>query len=304
MTHPAPTAYTALVGCRLPLQQAGMGAVSTVALAAAVARAGGLGMIGAAGLDADTVVGQITSAHRAAGEDARIGVNFLVPFLDAAVLEVAASEAAVVECFYGEPDRGTVDRVHRAGALAAWQVGSVDEASAAEDAGCDFVIAQGIEAGGHVRGTTPLRELLHAARPRIGVPIVAAGGIASGPAVADVFAAGADAVRVGTLLVATAEADVHPAYAAALIEAGADDTVLTEAFSMGWPHAPHRVLRTCVDASRDDPAQRSPFPPTRDFAGDVRAAAMYAGTSVGAVARIEDAETVVRQLMADAAAAS
>lgn len=298
-----PTPFTALVGCRLPLQQAGMGGITTVELAAAVAREGGLGMIAAAGLPADAVLERLGAARTAAGADARIGVNFLVPFLDERALEAVSASAAVVECFYGDPDGEIVRRIHGGGALAAWQVGSLDEARAAADAGCDLVVVQGREAGGHVRGTEALLPLLGRVRAALDLPLVAAGGLGSSGAVAAALRAGADAVRIGTRLVATVEADVHPTYADALVSAKGQDTVLTEAFSMGWPRAPHRVLRRCVDASTLEPERRSPAPPTRDFAGDVASAALYAGESVGDVTGIVPAADIVRELLAGAAAA-
>ena len=239
-----PEAFTGLVGCRVPLQQAGMGGVTTPALAAAVAREGGLGMIAAAGMAADDVVAQMTAARDSAGDGACIGVNFLMPFLDEEVLEQAAEAANLVEFFYGDPRVDIVDRAHRFGAIAAWQVGSVEEAEEAAGAGCDVIVVQGREAGGHVRGQTSLLPFVEAVRARIDRPIVAAGGIGSGRAMAAAFRAGADAVRIGTRLVATTEADVHPAYADALVDASNDDTVLTETFAMGWPKAPHRVLRS------------------------------------------------------------
>src|SRR3954464_7778081 len=99
------------MGCRLPIQQAGMGGVSTPALAAAVAREGGLGMIGAAGLGAADLRAQLDDARAAAGPDSRIGVNFLMPFLDVAVLDAASTLAPVVECFYGDPDAAVVARI-------------------------------------------------------------------------------------------------------------------------------------------------------------------------------------------------
>ena len=293
------TSFTQLVGCRVPIQQAGMGGVSTPELAAAVARAGGLGMLGGAGLSAAQVAEQLDAALGVAGEDGRIGVNFLVPFLDPAAFESAAELAPVVECFYGAPDEELVERGHHGGALVAWQVGSLDEARAAVDAGCDVLVVQGHEAGGHVRGTTPLLRLLDEVRDRVALPLVAAGGIGNGERAAAAFAGGADAVRIGTRLLATPEADVHPAYAAALVTAGADDTVITEAFSLAWPNAPHRVLRSCIAASGDDPSIRSPLPPTRDFAGRWEAAALYAGTSVDDVRRIEPAARIVGELVAD-----
>ena len=301
MADPFPTAFTSLVGCRLPVQQAGMGGVTTPALAAAVARAGGLGMVAATGLSPRAVVAAVGAARELVGDDAAcIGANFLAPFLDLGAVEAASSTATLVECFYGDPSAEVVGRIHAGGTLAAWQVGSRDEAVAAVDTGCDVVIVQGVEAGGHVRGTTPLLELLPEVRGAVDVPLVAAGGIGRGDAAAAAFDAGADAVRIGTLLLATHEADVHPAYVDALVRAGADDTVLTEAFSLGWPHAPHRVLRGSVEASNADPTTRSPLPPTRSFAGDVAASALYAGTSVGAVRAVEDAEAVVRRLIDDA----
>lgn len=271
-----------------------MGGVSSPALAGAVAGTGALGMIGAAMLPPDVLAAQIDEA----GRHGRVGVNFLMPFLDVAAFDVAASRAGLVECFYADPDRELVERAHDAGALIAWQVGSVDEAVAAAGAGCDFVVVQGVEAGGHVRGTAPLLPLLAGVRAQVGVPLVAAGGIGSTADAAAALEAGADGVRIGTLLVAAEEADVHPSYTDALVAAEADDTVLTEAFSLGWPSAPHRVLRSCVDACDDDPATRSPLPPTRGFVGPVERAALYAGRSVSSVQAVEPAADVVRRLAA------
>lgn len=280
-----------------------MGGITTPALAAAVAAEGGLGMIAAGGLAADVVIAQVQAARDIASDDARIGVNFLIPFLDERALDVASEVADVVECFYGDPDPAIVERIHEGGALGAWQVGSLDEAVAAGAAGCDIIVLQGREAGGHVRGTSALLRLLENVRTAVDAPLVAAGGIGSGTAMAAALCAGADAVRVGTRLVATAEANVHPDYAAALISARADDTLVTETFSLGWPSAPHRVLRCCVDASNLDPSLRSPLPPTGDFVGDPATAALYAGTSVGDVTAVLRAAQVIRDLVRDAGAA-
>ena len=296
-----PTRFTELVGCRLPVQLAGMGGVSTAALAGAVAAAGGLGMLGGAGLGRDEVVRQIDAARAIAGPDARVGVNFLMPFADLGALAAAAEVADVVECFYGDPDPSIVARASAHGALVSWQVGSLDEARAAETAGCRLVVVQGVEAGGHVRGVTPLLDLVESVRAAIDLPLVAAGGIGSGRALADALAAGADAVRLGTVLLAADEADVHPAYLSALTGATAADTVLTEAFSAGWPDAPHRVLRTALEASGAPPSERSPMPPTRGWAaGDVAAAALYAGTSVDGVRGAAPAAELIARLVRDA----
>jgi NAD(P)H-dependent flavin oxidoreductase YrpB (nitropropane dioxygenase family) len=286
--------FCAVVGCRRPIQQAAMGAVTTPALAGAVAAAGGLGMIAAAGLAPAGADAELRAALERA-DGGRVGVNFLMPFLDPRAVGAVATHAAVVEFFYGDPDPALVDTGHAGGALVAWQVGSVPEAMAAVEAGCDLVVAQGVEAGGHVRGTTPRRDLVRALRPRIDVPIVAAGGIGSRGAVRQARDDGADAVRVGTRFLATREADAHPAYVDALIAADADDTVLTTTFSAGWPDAPHRVLRACVD-DRDTGHDRSPFPPTGAYTGDVSTAALYAGTSVTDVRDRTTAAELVAEL--------
>jgi NAD(P)H-dependent flavin oxidoreductase YrpB (nitropropane dioxygenase family) len=304
------TAFTELVGCRLPLQLAGMGGgTSDVGLTAAVSNAGGLGMLGAGGLPAVAVEPMLDAV--ASATDQPFGVNFLMPFLDRDAVRSAAKRARVVDFMYGDPDRELVDLVHDGGALAGWQVGSAQEASAAQSAGCDFVVAQGTEAGGHVRGTQPLAELLK--ETKIDVPVVAAGGLGDASDVATAFDSGASAVRIGTRFLAATESIAHPEYIDALIEATSDDTVLTEAFSVGWPNAPHRVLRSCVEAAHattDDVvgtftlgAEQMPVvrfstpPPLQGASGNIRAMALYAGTSVGSVTERQPAAEIVEELL-------
>ncbi|MGZ4143275.1 MAG: NAD(P)H-dependent flavin oxidoreductase [Actinomycetota bacterium] len=302
--------FTSLTDVAVPLQLAGMGVVGGAELAAAVARAGGLGMISGAGLSAEG----IDAAYERLGEvGSRVGVNFIMPFLDRDVLDRAAARAPLCEFFYDRPDAGIVDVVHDRGALASWQVGSLDEARAAQDAGCDFVVVQGVEAGGHVRGTTPLHRLLAGARAELSVPIVAGGGIGDARAAERALEAGADAVRVGTRFLAAHESDAHPDYVVALIAARAADTVLTTAFSVGWPDAPHRVLRSCVDAASgisdevvaeismgDNRFAISRFntvPPTTSTTGRIDAMALYAGESVENVKGRQSAAEIVAELM-------
>ena len=306
------TRFTELVGCSVPIQQAGMGN-ARAELAAAVTRAGGLGMVGGVMQPAQSLVDELKAISREA--DGPVGVNFLMPFLDrdaVEAVEAVASRARVVEFFYGDPDAELVETVRSKGALAAWQTGSAEEARAAADAGCDFVIAQGVEAGGHVRGTTALVPLLDQVLEAIDIPVVAAGGIGSARGVAAALSAGADAVRIGTRFLAAEEADVHRFYLQALIEASPEDTVLTTAFSTMWPDAPHRVLRSCVAAAEsleDDVVgeidhagarmrvpRLAPPTPGRNATGRVEAMALYAGQSVGAVRRVQPAATIVSEL--------
>src|SRR6266498_3192765 len=218
------TRFTALVGCDIPLQQAGMGEVAGPDLAVAVRKAGALGTVAMHMMPAPVVAEALDGMRQRT--TAPVGFNVLMPFLDRDGVEAAASRCRFVEFFYGEPDAVLVGLVHQGGALAAWQIGSRSEAVAARDAGCDVVIAQGVEAGGHIRGTVGLLALLPDVVDAVDVPVVAAGGIGTARAMAAALAAGADAVRVGTRFVATPEADAHPDYVDALVRARAEDTTL------------------------------------------------------------------------------
>jgi NAD(P)H-dependent flavin oxidoreductase YrpB (nitropropane dioxygenase family) len=313
------TALTRLLGCEVPIQQAGFGSSLNVDLAAAVTDAGGIGMLGGALAGPQALAAALAEVRaRAAGP---IGVNFVEPFFDRVahrpVLEVAASRADLVEFFYGEPDADLVAAVHAGGARAGWQVGSVDEARRAEAAGVDVVALQGIEAGGHVRATAGLLPMLAEAVGAIALPIVAAGGIASPRAMAGALAAGAAGVRMGTRFVASVEADFHADYQAALIAARAGDTVYTERFHELWPGAPHRVLRSAIAAAeagsapvvgrmsagseRIDVPRFAGFAPVADATGDIAAMALFAGEGVGEVGELLPAGEIVRRFGAETA---
>src|SRR2546430_3271765 len=184
-----------------------MGDVSSPRLAAGVADAGALGMVGVTGAPLSSVEKSLDEMRKmTAGV---FGANFIVPGLIddatgkvdpefAGVVEAAASRARVVDFFYGDPDPALVDAVHAGGALVSWQVGSRDEAKAAERVGCDLVVAPGTEAGRHVRGEIGPLALLGQVLDSVRVPVVAAGGICTRKATAAGLAAGASPVRVGT----------------------------------------------------------------------------------------------------------
>jgi len=298
--------FSDLVGCALPLQLAGMGGVSTPELAAAVSVAGGLGMIGAAGVPVDMLRGMLETLD-ATGKP--FGVNFLMPFLDTDALALAAGKARVVEFFFGDPDRSLVEIAHAGGALVSWQVGSPQEAYEARDAGCDFIVAQGVEAGGHIRGQTNL-EILLSALTDLATPTVAAGGIGSPADVERALNSPASAVRVGTRFVAAEESQAHPDYVDALIQATRDNTVITTEFDVGWPNAPARVLRSSLEAARESedpcatvgeqawPVPRfSTLPPTKDARGNIAALPHYAGFSVDGVTQRRSAKEIVADLL-------
>ena len=219
------------LGVELPVVQAGMGGgLANAELAAAVSGAGGLGTIGI--LPPDALARELRSARERTGRP--LAVNLILHLARAAHWDVARDADAVVT-FWGRPERHT-DGV--------WihQCGSVDEARAAHAAGADGVIAQGVEAGGHVRGTTPAAELLPAVKAALpgDYPVMLAGGIAGPGDVAAALAGGADAAVLGTRFLMTRESGAHEAYKRRLAEA--NETILTELFGVGWANAPHRVI--------------------------------------------------------------
>jgi nitronate monooxygenase len=230
----------------------------------------------------------------------------------------------VVDFFWFEPSTHLVELVHGAGALVCWQVGSVDEARAAADAGCDLIAAQGREAGGHVRGNRPLLALLDEVLDAVPIPVLAAGGIADARTFAAVMAAGADGARIGTRFVAATESAAHPAYKQALVDAAGDCTVISGAFARDCPlcatRPRHRVLRSAVEraaaldldvvgtvtmSGRQVPLPRGAgLPPVATVDGDVAAMALYAGTGVDAVTAVRPAADLISDLMALSAPAT
>jgi nitronate monooxygenase len=227
-------AFLDRLGIDLPVIQAGMGGgLSRYELAVAVSEAGGLGTIAVSGPGA---IERELSAARAL-TDRPIAVNLLLPFARRNWFD-AASAADVVVTFWGTPKR-------RTGGAWIHQCGSVAEARAAHAAGADAVIVQGVEAGGHVRGSLPALELLERARAALppDYPLLLAGGIAERRDVQQALDAGASAVIVGTRFLLSSESRAHPEYRQRLLDA--DETLLTELFGFSWP-APHRVIRNAA----------------------------------------------------------
>ena len=304
------TSFTQLIGCKHPVQNAGM-ATGSPALAIAVAKAGGLGTYSGAMLSPEQLTQVISNFDTP--NDEKYGVNFLIEFLeDIAVVEIAAESVRVVEFFFGDPDKNLIEKVHTGGAIAGWQVGSVDEAKAAVDAGCDFIVAQGVEAGGHVRGTVGLMTLLEEVLNQVKIPVLAAGGIATAQGLANVLTAGAAGVRMGTRFVATPESGYHEDYIQAIVDAGSEDTEYTGKFHVMWPDAPHRVLRSsikAVDLCSDeivgqmqigdqtiDIPRYSVMCPLDTATGNIGAMALYAGQSAGLINDIKPAGIIVEEV--------
>ena len=309
------TSFTRLAGIELPLQNAPMGGVATPPMAAAVARAGGLGMIPGQAVAPCVLAGILDVQPR--DVPGAFGVGFLVPFVDKAAVEVAASRVRVVDFFFGDPDRELINIAHGGGALASWQVGSAAEAKAAERAGADFVVVQGVEAAGRLRGSAGTLALVRQVVREIRIPVVAAGGIATRDEEARAIEAGASGVRIGTRLAAAEESGAHAVFIEELLRSSAGDTLVTTKFAADWPASPEsRVLRSALAAAESFegetigqvaipggqvmPVPRfGVVPPIKSATGFLHGMAMYAGTGVGAVTRVQPASEIVAELTAD-----
>lgn len=226
------TRLTALLGIEHPVMLAGMGGVSYHRLVAAVSEAGGFGCLGASVMTPGQMVEEIRLVRQATAKP--FGVDLLTALprhLTRQVEDLIAEGASVFVAGLGVPT-AVVELCHRHGVLVVNMCGKVEHALRAVDAGCDVVVAQGTEAGGHTGqvATMPLVPLIVDA---VGadVPVVAAGGIFDGRGLAAALALGADGIWLGTRFIATEEARTVPGYKDALVGGGEDDTVISRAYS-------------------------------------------------------------------------
>jgi nitronate monooxygenase len=320
------TSFTRLFGLRYPIMQSPMGSVSSPELVAAVSNAGGMGMLACAGLPPESICAQIKQVR--ALTERPFGVNLLLPVYQPGQVEVCIEDRVpLLSLYWGDP-APYVSAAHEAGIKVMMQVGSVDEAKAAQQAGVDLVAAQGVEAGGHVRGTITTMVLVPLVVDAVGaMPVLAAGGIADGRGLTAALALGAAGAALGTRFLASTECGAHPEYKRRVVAAQAADTRYTTLFDLGWPDAPHRVLHNSVMAEWEAagrpaggarphegeiigqirfgemslPIPRyAAFPASAGFDGAVEKAALYAGQTCGLVNDIRPAAEIVADIVRQA----
>ena len=252
------TRLTEVLGVDHPVMLAGMGGVSYAPLVIAVSEAGGFGCLGASTMSNQRMVAEIAEVRTATGKP--FGVDLLTAMpgdLVGQVEQIIEGGATVFVAGLGVPAE-VVDLCHRSGVLVVNMCGKVDHARRALDAGCDVVVAQGTEAGGHT-GTVATMPLVPQIVDAVGgrIPVVAAGGIFDGRGLAAALALGADGVWMGTRFIATPEARGVAGYKDALIQTGEDGTVISRAYS----GKTMRVVRNQYTAFYDEhPAELQPFP--------------------------------------------
>jgi enoyl-[acyl-carrier protein] reductase II len=311
------TRLTELLGIEHPVMLAGMGGVSYAPLVAAVSEAGGFGCLGASTMSAAQMVAEMAAVREATGRP--FGVDLLTAMpgdLAGQVEMVIEGGASVFVAGLGVP-AAVVELCHRHGVLVVNMCGKVDHARRALDAGCDLVVAQGTEAGGHTGqvATMPLVPLVVDA---VGaeIPVVAAGGIFDGRGLAAALALGADGVWVGTRFIATPEARGLPGYKDRLLVTAEDGTTISRAFS----GKTMRVLRNAnTEHYAEHPEELKAFPEQlwqslsdgtfhlgggEDTPGvDPEREGYPAGQGVGGIDELVPAGVLVARMVAEAEAA-
>ncbi|MGD9588646.1 MAG: NAD(P)H-dependent flavin oxidoreductase [Pyrinomonadaceae bacterium] len=308
-----------LLGIDVPIIQAPIGSATGPELVAAVSNAGGLGMLSVTWRTPDEMRKLLRETFSLTTRP--FGINLVINNDVHDKLEICLEEGVkIVSLFWGEPGR-YIETSHRAGAVVIHSAGSVAEARDAVEAGADIIVAQGWEAGGHVRGTVSTMVLVPTIADAIApTPVIAAGGIADGRGIAAALALGASGAWLGTRFVASEEARAHEIYKQRLGSANAEDTAYSELFDVGWENAPHRALRNSTykmwESSGSLPSGRRPNEgeavaqrpdgtpvlrysssmPTDSMSGDVEALVMYAGQSVELVRETRPAAAIMEQL--------
>ncbi|HEX5613591.1 MAG TPA: nitronate monooxygenase [Acidimicrobiia bacterium] len=309
------TRLTEMLGIEHPVMLAGMGGVSYARLVAAVSDAGGFGTLGAATMGSDEMVAEMRAVR--AATDKPFGVDLLAALperMDTDIPRIVEAGASLFVAGLGVP-RDVVRACHDGNVLVASMCGKVRHAIAAVEAGCDFVIAQGTEAGGHT-GTVATMPLVPQVVDAVGdrVPVVAAGGIFDGRGLAAALALGADGVWLGTRFIATPEAHTVAGYKEALLGTPEDGTVVSRGFTGKTLRAVRNEWTRHIE---EHPEELRPFPEQMFRA--IEAGALHlggddstpvdptkecypAGQGVGAITALTPAGDVVREIVAEAEA--
>lgn len=314
-----------LLGCDLPILLAGMGGVARSELVAAVAKAGGYGILGMV-RETPELIAQNIAAVRAE-TDRPFAVNLIPSATDPKLLDAELGTCLELGipamCFFWDVVPAAVARAKAAGCLVLHQVGSLKAALGAEAAGADVLIVQGVEAGGHVHGTVGALVLVEQVVRRVRLPVIASGGFATGAGLIAAMALGAEGIHCGTAFLATVESFAHDDHKARVLAAMAEDTVHTDIYALNWPpNTPVRVIRNSVTDAighrlmghRPDLLPReviareegrpllrySTDSPLRTTTGDLEAMAAYAGQSAALIDTLPTAAERIATIMDEA----
>lgn len=296
-----------LLGTKYPIIQGGMAWVANAELASAVSNAGGLGIIAAANTPPEILEKEILKAKSMIEPGKPFGLNIMLmsPTADAALEIAAKQKVPVVTTGAGSPGK-VLEKLKPLGTIVIPVIASVTQARRVEKQGADAVVAEGMEAGGHIGELTTM-VLTPQIAQAVKIPVICAGGVADGRGIVAAFALGAEGVQVGTRFICCEECTVHMNYKKAVINAKDRSTAITGQ-SLGHPV---RCLRNKLTAeferleSENAPASEIEALGTGKLRaavvdGDTDWGSLMAGQSAAMVNDILPAKTIIENMFADA----
>lgn len=282
--NPNSEKFMQMFGLKHPIIQAPMDGPATAPLAIAVSANGGFGSLPLTWRTPDQAYQEITQVRSATS--ASFFGNFVLNFPSSALDQSIAAGIKTILFSWGMPDADMLAKLRSHAIRIGIQVIDAASTQTAMALKPDFLVCQGIEAGGHVQANMPLKRALTEVLPIAGdTPVAASGGLATGADIQQVLSAGASAAVLGSRFVATKESIAHPDYKSQLVAAqGPDDTVLTVCLNKAWPNATHRILRANSTFQIWEASGRPPGPyyigaPAGDRPGEHDIVATYADGS-------------------------
>ena len=319
------TPLCSILNIDTPIVQAPIGPATNAVMTSAVSNAGGLGMLAFLRRDVNDVRRLINETHELTNRP--FGANFILRGMEETDdrLDTCLEAGVSVVSFHWNEPYEYVDRIHNAKTLVMYTVGNSEDAKRAAASGIDIIVAQGWEAGGHVRSDVATMALVPTVVDTVfPVPVICAGSIADGRGLAAALMLGASGVLIGTRFVASEEATVDPSYKDRIIRASEFDTILSSrVFNGGWD-AKGRALRNSTvekwEASgspgvghrpgegeiiaigpNGEPIERySAIGPYSRVTGDLEGLANWAGQGVGLINRIMPAADIVKEITEEA----
>ena len=317
------TSFTELLGIEYPIIQAPIGSATNPLLASEVSNAGGLGSLALSWKTPAECRDMIRETQQLTSKP--FAVNLVLDTDQQERIDICiAEQVPIVWLFWGDPSP-YIQPLKSNGILVCATVASAEEAFRYEKLGIDFLVAQGWEAGGHVKGTVASSVLVPSITDKTSTPVIASGGFTDGRGLVAALALGASGISIGTSFLLSKEAAVEEAYAEMIAKASESDTVYVDnLYNKGWENAPHRVLRNSTVnqweaagkpkagqrpnedevIARDtegNPIQRySDNNPIKGVTGNLEAMALYAGQSAGLVDERLSAKERVLHIMQQA----
>ena len=296
---------TKLLGIKYPVLQGAMAWVADADLAAAVSNAGGLGVVSAANMPPELLEKQLIRIKTLTDRPYALNIMLLSPTAGDAIELAAQYRVPIVTTGAGMPGK-VLDRLKPLGTLVMPVIASVSHAERVSKQGADAVIAEGMEAGGHIGEITTM-VLLPQIADAVNIPVIAAGGIADGRGVVAAFSLGAEGIQMGTRFLCCTECNVHPNYKKKVLDAGDRGTVITGR-TLGHPVRSLKNKFTQKFQELEDHC--SPAPELEAYGagklrnavvdGDVEFGSVMAGQSAGMVHEILPAAQIIRDIFEDA----